>query len=46
LSDIIELMERRFRALGLQVAVGDRFIEVDGVGTGDDLLAVSSSSTA
>ena len=31
-------MERRFRALGLQVAVGDRFIEVDGVGTGGDLL--------
>ena len=38
MSDIIELMERRFRALGLQVAVGDRFIEVDGVGTGGDLL--------
>jgi hypothetical protein len=38
LSGIIELMERRFRALGLQVAVGDRFIEVDGVGTGGDLL--------
>ena len=38
MSGIIELMERRFRALGLQVAVGDRFIEVDGVGTGGDLL--------
>jgi hypothetical protein len=38
LSDIIELMERRFRALGLQVAVGDRFIGADGVGTGGDLL--------
>jgi hypothetical protein len=38
LSGIIELVERRLRALGLQVAVGDRFIEVDGVGTGGDLL--------